>query len=520
MLRHLGGFGRRMVAVIVLGLLVMGVAVGVARGAPAAANVDVNGIVFTNPGPQGTRDIRTEGNAGGLRIFNQDPTLTTNPTGAALQFFANNSNFPGQAFLDSGANNAAALIFRTAQTGQEIAERMRVTADGKVGIGTTTPSTPLEVRTGTGSFGIQHTDGNRAVSTYVGSSASGADGGWLGTVSNHSLHFFTANGQPQVTLHTNGNVGIGTSNPLGSKLDVEGSIEGAGITLTGGSVTGSDSLFLNAFGTNTGKIVLRTTIGGPQVIDRMTILNNGNVGIGNTIPGQKLTVSAPSSNTGAQVLRVEKGNGQTSLIAHDDGTVAIGALLNAQSATHVCIGTNFFQGCSSAAEYVPTVETGLGFPQMADLVSVERELSNPYGDDHGPFVVKKSATSCDPNLLGFLLDPELGADGKKVNEHYLPLAIYGYFPAKVTMEGGTIRRGDAITSSSTPGAGMKATGACRTIGYALEDADEDGTIQVFANTGDSSAGEVNALKDEVAALRQQNAALEERLAALEARLAR
>jgi hypothetical protein len=146
-------------------------------------------------------------------------------------------------------------------------------------------------------------------------------------------------------------------------------------------------------------------------------------------------------------------------------------------------------------------------------------MANPFSDDHSPFAVMKSAASCDPNLLGYLLDPELGADGHKVNDAYLPLAIYGYFPAKVTMEGGVIHRGDAITSSSTPGAGMKATGACKTIGYALEDAEEDGMIQVFANLGDSSASVVSDLQAKIQEKDAHIAAQDERIAGLEARLA-
>ena len=68
-----------------------------------------------------------------------------------------------------------------------------------------------------------------------------------------------------------------------------------------------------------------------------------------------------------------------------------------------------------------------------------------------------------------------------MNDEYLPLAISGYFPAKVSMENGAIRRGDPITPSSKSGYGMKAAGACKIIGYALEDADGDGAIQVFAH---------------------------------------
>jgi hypothetical protein len=136
-------------------------------------------------------------------------------------------------------------------------------------------------------------------------------------------------------------------------------------------------------------------------------------------------------------------------------------------------------------------------------VSIAPAVTNPYGDTHGPFTVQKSATAGDPNLLGFIVKPESGADGPKLNDHYLPLAIYGYFPAKVTMENGAIKRGDAITSSSKAGYGMKATSACKIVGYALEDTNKEGTIQVFAHHGEYTAPEVTALRAQVQGLKQQ-----------------
>jgi hypothetical protein len=185
--------------------------------------------------------------------------------------------------------------------------------------------------------------------------------------------------------------------------------------------------------------------------------------------------------------------------------------LHPNTTAHACYdqtdGGYYFAGCSSAAEYVPTIDNGQGFPQMADLVSIAPSIKNPYDDDHAPFVVTKSAEPCDANLLGFVLNPESGADGKKLNEHYLPLAIYGYFPAKVTLENGAIKRGDPITSSSQPGYGMKATKACKTIGYALEDADREGNIQVFAHLNEYGGREADQ--------QEQNRKLEARLAALE-----
>ena len=89
---------------------------------------------------------------------------------------------------------------------------------GYVGIGTRTPVHKLTVETGTTDYGILHTDGTISIGTWVGNA-----GGYLGTKSNHPLRFFTANGPTQMTILTNGNVGIGTTAPT-YKLSVNGNI--------------------------------------------------------------------------------------------------------------------------------------------------------------------------------------------------------------------------------------------------------------------------------------------------------
>jgi hypothetical protein len=109
----------------------------------AADDLVVNGnMVFT---PNFTRDITMQNTSGGLRFYGA-PGLSTSPAAAAIQFWGNDSAFPGQLYLDAGATNAGALIFRTAFTGGTITERMRVTSGGNVGIGTTAPTARLEVR--------------------------------------------------------------------------------------------------------------------------------------------------------------------------------------------------------------------------------------------------------------------------------------------------------------------------------------------------------------------------------------
>ena len=77
--------------------------------------------------------------------------------------------------------------------------------------------------------------------------------------------------------------------------------------------------------------------------------------------------------------------------------------------------------------------------------------------------------------------------------------------------------GDPITSSSKAGYGMKATGACKIIGYALEGTDREGTIRVFASLSEYAAPEVAALREELADLRARVAALERVLAMNETR---
>ena len=94
-----------------------------------------------------------------------------------------------------------------------------------VGIGTTTPANKLTVQTLTNDFGLTHTDATVTVGSWIGN-FQGATGGWIGTKSNHPLNFFTNNGSAQMTVLTNGNVGIGVVNPA-NKLQI-GSVGATG----------------------------------------------------------------------------------------------------------------------------------------------------------------------------------------------------------------------------------------------------------------------------------------------------
>jgi hypothetical protein len=91
---------------------------------------------------------------------------------------------------------------------------MTLGVNGNFGIGTTSPTSKLTVQTG--GDGLEQTDGTLSVASYV-----NADGGWLGTRSNHPLYFFTNNGLASMTLGVD--LGIGTPSSV-YQVDIAGPV--------------------------------------------------------------------------------------------------------------------------------------------------------------------------------------------------------------------------------------------------------------------------------------------------------
>lgn len=245
------------------------------------------------------------------------------------------------------------FVFETANAGTT-EERLRITADGKVGIGTNNPSTLLEVSKSTNpEVNIYSTSSNNStatirlkgarnsnnnsnvnkivfennsdlyemamISTQMGSGTSSAQHG--------ELIFSTSNSgtlAEQMRIDNNGNVGIGTNNPS-EKLEVAGHVKiddgpvlenyGSGESLkittpTGYCTIGSNNTSFAHFYTDRARFFfnkklivdqgifsaydedlhLATDAGGAT--PRLNILHsNGNVGINNTAPSAKLQVT-------------------------------------------------------------------------------------------------------------------------------------------------------------------------------------------------------------------------------------
>lgn len=71
----------------------------------------------------------------GMVFFASNQAITATPVAAGFQIYSTGStNFPGHVYFDSGANNSASIMFRTAQTSGTITQRMRIFAGGNVSI--------------------------------------------------------------------------------------------------------------------------------------------------------------------------------------------------------------------------------------------------------------------------------------------------------------------------------------------------------------------------------------------------
>lgn len=165
--------------------------------------------------------------------------------------------------------------------------------DGNGTIGGTLQASEVRARTVTGVYGLTHTDGTTTVGTYVGSSTSGAGGGWFGTQSDSPLHFYTNNGQPQMTITQNGNVGIGTFNPQ-AKLQLAGNA--AQDRASGGFVKAMLSVAANGTITQCYNGITGSTLGGCGFAVTAGADGNYAVNLGFQITDRFLSVSARGIN--------------------------------------------------------------------------------------------------------------------------------------------------------------------------------------------------------------------------------
>jgi carboxypeptidase T len=173
--------------------------------------------------------------------------------------------------------------------------RLRIAADGAIGIGTNNPTNSLEIKSSAQYAGVKVSNATKDVAILCGASSTNDDG---------SLNLYSG-GVKKVQLVSNGgsflnagNVGIGTSNPT-NKLEIKSSAQYTGVTvsnatkdvaiLCGASPTNDDGS-LNLYSGGVKKVQLVSNGG--------SFLNAGNVGIGTSNPLAKFEIKTASQYQG------------------------------------------------------------------------------------------------------------------------------------------------------------------------------------------------------------------------------
>lgn len=265
-----------------------------------------NHVFYAANGSSSSNELfRIQGN-GNVGIGNDTPNaplqFATNAANRKIVLYENANN--DHEFLGFGINNSilryqvsstfANHVFYAGNGASSSNELMRIQGNGNVGIGVNAPTAKLEVN---GSVKI--TDGNQGAGKVLTSDATGV-ATWQTPVIGGVLSGGTINYIPKwsasnllsstsMLFDNGGAVGVGTNSP-GATLDVAGTLR------VGSDVwhTSSDGKLRNYYETN-GNTFFATGNGynflNSTYANVLTILNNGNVGIGNASPNAKLEVA-------------------------------------------------------------------------------------------------------------------------------------------------------------------------------------------------------------------------------------
>jgi hypothetical protein len=220
-----------------------------------------------------------------------------------------------------------AFATRTNPTDPTLVERMRITNDGRIGIGTTLPSAQLSLGGGAGNTKLAIWDPESDHTQLFGLGVGNSDFRLHVSTTNDRFSFYPSPGAtvPIMAVLGTGTVGIGTTAPS-ARLAVAGADlnntpglgSGAAIHVvnTDAVVAGRvaevqfgcapttryaavSGILENSAANTSGHIALatRASTGDPNLTERLRVTSGGNVGVGTTVPTKRLDISGTEANT-------------------------------------------------------------------------------------------------------------------------------------------------------------------------------------------------------------------------------
>ena len=263
--------------------------------------IDSSGNVGIGTSAPGVKLV-VEDTVGTVRVASSDDTFVFDQEVGRFEMYTPDGSGGGAgiagytaAVSTSVVGSQYALAFGTkGPSDVNAAERLRIDQLGNVGIGTTSPTSVLHIKSDVSNElnnGIlfEAADSTHKVFRVLENSTGEAYSEWFNQNSLKVL--IRANGN---SYFNGGNVGIGTSSPSTS-LHLSGSAD-TYLTLQAGTTDGNDGiLFKNSAGTQKGAFLYDTDdnylLFNVNESERMRIDSSGNVGIGTTSPSVLLHVS-------------------------------------------------------------------------------------------------------------------------------------------------------------------------------------------------------------------------------------
>lgn len=321
---------------------------------------------------------------------------------------------------------------------------------------------------------------------------------------------FVVSAAAQNTFPASGNVGIGTTDPA-ALVHIQGINNSVALTLRNGSSPsplqwcGGGNCTYEMLTPASGNLYLGSDLNG--IVNGLVIQQNGNTGVGTTIPATKLHVSGVG-----ELLRVDdagSSNVRLSIGTTNNGSNQYGWIQEYQDNTGVAgispiainpLGGNVGIGTTSPGAKLEvdgslklTTNSGASITFQDGTVQSTAYTGVTCGGDYAESVdVTGGRTNYEPGDL-LVIDPSAPGKFLKSDEAYstlvagiystkpgtvgrrettyaknntteVPMAMMGIVPTKVSAENGPIKTGDLLVTSSAMGYAMKGTDRSRLTG--------------------------------------------------------